>query len=65
MPRTAAEEKRICLRIARLWLGGEMATVTKENLARLLFEQRQAIRETGEPVVPNDCCFGDVEVSDV
>ena len=58
------DEKRACLWVAEHWLGGEVATVTRENLARLLFEQRQAVRGSGVAVEPNDCCFEEVKVDD-
>jgi hypothetical protein len=60
--RTAAEEKRICLRLARTFLEGESAVVTAEQLARLLFDQRHAARLIGAVVETLD--YDEAEVDD-
>lgn len=58
--RTAAAEKKICLRLARHWLNGESAVVTANSLARLLFEQRDAIRRIGDDTEDSDVGFDEL-----
>ena len=60
--RTAAEEKRICIGLARHYLNGGSALVTAESLARFLFEQREAARKHPLAVELTDELYDEIEV---
>ena len=60
MKRTLAEEKATCIQVARIVIGDGNFTV--EQLARLLFEQRQAARYYHDAVEEGLADFDEIEV---